>query len=110
MRNSRLSRRALFAIAEAGLILPQAAFGQRPGGRVRIGLLPLGSESDAYDRSLVAAFVDGLRQLGLSGPDVAIDVVWISGNADAAVAELIDRGADVLVPCGTAASVAAMRR
>jgi putative tryptophan/tyrosine transport system substrate-binding protein len=32
---------------------------------VRIGLLPFGSPSNAYDLSLVEAFRSGLRQIGL---------------------------------------------
>ena len=47
----------------------------------RIGLLPFGSPSDAYDKSLVDAFRSGLRQAGLiEGRDMVLDMVWTSGR------------------------------
>jgi putative ABC transport system substrate-binding protein len=79
---------------------------------VRIGMLPLGSPSNLYDRSLVEAFRQGLRDAGLiENRHVVLDVVWISGEPDAAraVSELMQRGARLLVPCGSTASSAAKR-
>jgi putative tryptophan/tyrosine transport system substrate-binding protein len=71
----------------------------------------LGSPSNAYDRSLVEGFRQGLRQAGLvENRDVVLDVVWISGDPDQAVTELMQRGAELLIPCGSSASVAAKRR
>jgi ABC-type uncharacterized transport system substrate-binding protein len=79
----------------------------------RIGLLPFGSPSNDYDKSLVEAFRLGLRQAGLiEGRDIELDIVWTSGSdtdTDKAVAELIGRGAALLVPTGSTASVAAKR-
>ena len=44
---------------------------------IRIGMLPLGSSSSPYDRSLVEAFRQGLRQVGLvENRDILLDVVW----------------------------------
>jgi len=37
-------------------------------------------------------------------------VHWITGGPDKAVAEVIQRGADMLIPCGTSASLAAKRQ
>jgi putative ABC transport system substrate-binding protein len=83
---------------------------QQARSPARIGLLPLGSPANAYDRSLVEAFREGLRNVGLvENRDVALDVVWISGDPEQAVSELIRRGTDLLVPCGSSASVAARR-
>src|SRR5213082_2133098 len=80
---------------------------------IRIGLLPFGSPSNDYDKSLVEAFRLGLRQAGLiEGRDIMLDMVWTSGSdadTDKAVADLIDRGAALLVPTGSTASVAAKR-
>jgi ABC-type uncharacterized transport system substrate-binding protein len=79
----------------------------------RIGLLPFGSPSNAYDKSLVDAFRSGLRQAGLiEDRDIVLDIVWTSGSdadTDKAVTELMRRGAEVLVPTGSTASVAAKR-
>ena len=42
--------------------------------------------------------------------DVVLDIVWITGDPNAAVSELLQRGVDLLVPCGSSASVAAGRQ
>jgi putative ABC transport system substrate-binding protein len=90
---------------------PLAARAQPVKTPIRVGLLPLGSPSNAYDQSLVEAFRQGLRQAGLvEKRDVVLDVAWLIGNAEQAVDQLIQRGAEVLVPCGTSASVAAKQR
>jgi len=38
-----------------------------------------------------------------------LDVVWVSGDPEQAVTEVMQRGAELLVPCGSSASVAANR-
>ncbi len=92
----------------ASMAWPLAARAQPAKKPARIGFLPLGSPSNAYDRSLVEAFRQGLRQAGLvESRDVVLDVVWISGDPDQAVTEVMQRGADMLIPCGSSASVAA---
>src|SRR5690242_17853070 len=94
----------------AAIAWPLGAGAQGP---VRIGLLPFGLPSNAYDQSLVEAFRSGLRQAGLiEGRDIVLDIVWTSGSdadTEEAVAELIRRGAALLVPTGSTASVAAKR-
>jgi len=42
--------------------------------------------------------------------DIVLDVVWTSGDPDQAVTEAIQRGAEMLIPCGSSASVAAKRQ
>jgi hypothetical protein len=55
---------------------PAAAQAQQAKKPIRIGFLPLGSPSNAYDRSLVEGFRQGLRQAGLvENRDVVLDVV-----------------------------------
>jgi putative ABC transport system substrate-binding protein len=89
---------------------PIAATAQQLKSPVRIGFLPLGSPTNAYDQSLVAAFRRGLRQVGLvENRDITLNVTWITGDPEKAIAEVIQRGVDVLVPCGSSASVAARR-
>jgi putative ABC transport system substrate-binding protein len=90
---------------------PLAARAQQRNGPVRIGVLPLGSSTNVYDRSLVEAFQQGLRQVRLiEDRDIILDVVWISGDTDQAVGEVLRRGAELLIPCGSSASVAAKRQ
>jgi putative ABC transport system substrate-binding protein len=76
---------------------------------VRIGFVFFGSPSNVYDQSLVKAFREGLRQVGLvENQDIVLDVVWISGDPEKAVAEVLGRGAELLIPSGSGASVAAI--
>ena len=90
---------------------PVVARSQPAKGPARIGLLPLGSESNAYDRSLVEAFRLGLADAGLvENRDIVLDIAWIGSDPNAAVSELLHRGVDLLVPCGSSASVAAGRQ
>jgi putative ABC transport system substrate-binding protein len=107
-------RRREFIILLGGVAAtqPATASGQAKTP-TRIGLLPFGSPSNDYDKSLVDAFRSGLRQAGLvEGRDVVLDIVWTSGSdadTDRAVTDLIGRGAALLVPTGSTASVAAKR-
>jgi putative ABC transport system substrate-binding protein len=109
---SDMKRREFISLlGGAAATWPLAARGQQPQQPVRIGFLPPGSASNAYDRSLVEAFRQGLRQAGLvENRDIILDVVWISGDPDQAVNELMQRGAQILVPCGSSASVAAQHQ
>ena len=57
---------------------PLGALAQSSKRPVRIGLLPFGSPSNAYDQSLVDAFRSGLRHAGLTeGQDIVLDVIWL---------------------------------
>jgi putative ABC transport system substrate-binding protein len=90
---------------------PLAARAQQTKNPARIGVLPLGTPSNAYDQSLVGAFRQGLRDLSmLENQNFVLDIVWISGQPEDAVDGLIQRGAELLVPCGSSATVAARRR
>jgi putative tryptophan/tyrosine transport system substrate-binding protein len=90
---------------------PIVADAQSTKSPARIGFLPIGSQSNAYDRSLVEAFRRGLADVGiLENRDVVLDIVWVTGDPNAAVSELLQRGVDLLVPCGSSASVAAGRQ
>ena len=93
--------------AVAWRLAAPAALAKSP---VRIGFLYLGLSSNPYDRSLIEAFRQGLREVGLvENRDIVLDVVWVSGDPEQAVTEVMQRGAELLVPCGSSASVAANR-
>ena len=54
---------------------PLAARAQQAKAPIRIGFLPLGSPSNAYDRSLVEEFHQGLRMAGLvENRDIVLDI------------------------------------
>jgi putative tryptophan/tyrosine transport system substrate-binding protein len=108
--SAKLKRREFITLlGGAGLAWPLAARAQN--APVRLGFLPLGSPSNAYDRSLVEAFQQGLRRVGLiENRDIVLDVAWVSGDPDQAVSEVLRRGAELLIPCGSSASVAAKRQ
>ena len=94
-------------------MLSLTAGAQTPPGLARIGFMPLGSPSNPYDQSLVEAFRRGLRESGLvENRQVVLDVAWISGEPEIAgtVKTLIERGARILVPVGTSASVETQRQ
>jgi putative ABC transport system substrate-binding protein len=107
-----MRRREFIALlGGAAAAWPLAARAQQGKSPVRLGFLPLGSPSNAYDRSLVAAFQQGLRGVGLiENRDIILDVAWVSGDPDQAVSDVLRRGAELLVPCGSSASVAAKRQ
>jgi putative tryptophan/tyrosine transport system substrate-binding protein len=104
-------REFITCLGGAMVASPRWLSAQQDKGPIRIGLLPVGLPSNAHDQSLVEAFRQGLRQAGLvENRDIVLDVVWTSGDPDQAIAELIQRGAELLVPAGSSASVAAKRR
>jgi putative ABC transport system substrate-binding protein len=108
-------RKLLIALGASALTAPIASFAQqkKADSPTRIGFLPLGSPSNTYDRSQVEAFRQGLREIGLvENRHITIDLMWVSDEAEypRAVSELLQRGARLLVPAGTSASVAAKRQ
>src|SRR6516164_5953807 len=108
-----MKRREFITLLGSAAAYPVLARAQQGKGPTRVGMLPFGSPSNPYDQSLVDAFRSGLRQADLvEGRDIVLDIVWTSGSdadTDKAVAELIDRGAELLVPTGSTASVASKR-
>jgi putative ABC transport system substrate-binding protein len=92
---------------------PMAARGQQAENPVRAGFLPIGTPSNKYDVSLVEAFRQGLREVGVvENRQVVLDIVWIGSEPELpqAVSELVRRGAKLLIPVGTSASVAVKRQ
>jgi putative ABC transport system substrate-binding protein len=106
-------REFISLLGGAAAALPLAARAQQSQNPVRIGFLPIGSPSNPYDQLLVEAFRKGLREVGvIENRDVVLDFVWIRNEPELpqAVNELMQRGAKILIPCGTSASVAAKRQ
>ena len=107
----KLTRGEFITLVGCAAVWPLAARAQQSKGPARLGFVPLGSPSNSYDRSLIEAFQRGLREVGLvENRDVVLDVVWAGNDANQAVSEALRRGADVLIPCGSSASVAAKRQ
>src|SRR5437667_3877708 len=98
-----MKRREFISLLGGAVVAwPVAAREQQGKGSVRLGFLPLGSPTNAYDRSLVEAFQQGLRRVGLiENRDIILDVAWISRDSDQTVSEVLRRGADLLIPCGS---------
>lgn len=106
-----MKRREFITALGGAAAWPLAVRAQQHRGPVRLAFIPLGSPSNPYDRSLVEAFQRGLRRVGLiENQDVALDVVWPGDRPDQAVSEALQRGAELLIPCGSSASVAAKRQ
>jgi len=98
-------------IAGSAIVWAVAARAQQHKGPVRLGFFPNGSPSNADDMSLVEAFQQGLRQVGLiEDRDVILDVVWVGNDPDHAVTEELRRGAELLITSGSTTSVAAKRQ
>jgi putative tryptophan/tyrosine transport system substrate-binding protein len=104
-------REFITLIGASAAAWPLALQAQQAKGPVRLGFLPVGLPDNKYDQSLVEAFRQGLRIAGLvEDQDVVIDVIWSKGDANEAVSEALKRGAGLLIPCGSSASVAAKRQ
>ena len=104
-------REFIKVVAGSAVAWPLVARAQQQKGPVRLGLLPIGSPANAYDRSLVEAFQQGLRRVGLvENQDIILDVVWSGDDPDRAVTEELRRGAEFLITSGSSTSVAAKRQ
>jgi len=58
-------REFIVTVGSAAVMWPLAARAQQAESPVRIGFLPLGSPSNAYEQSLVEAVRQGLQKAGL---------------------------------------------
>ena len=77
-----IARREFITLLGGAAAWPLAARAQQ-GERVRrIGVLMGGPESDPEEQARLAAFLDGLQQLGWTdGRTVRIDTRWPAGDA-----------------------------
>jgi putative ABC transport system substrate-binding protein len=104
---SRHTRRREFIslLGGAAAAWPLAARGQQAERVRRIGVLMNLASDDAEGQARLAAFHQGLQQLGWTvGRNVQIDYRWSAGNADYIrkfAAELVALAPDVIVSTGS---------
>src|SRR5262245_57436723 len=108
-----LKRRSLISLLGGAAAWPLAARAQQSERVRRIGVLMNLASDDAEGQARLAAFHQGLQQLGWTvGRNVQIDYRWGAGNADYIrkfAAELVALAPDVILSTGSP-SVAALQR
>ena len=105
-----MRRREVITLLGGAAAWPLAARAQQPGGMRRIGVLIASAANDSENQARMAAFLQGLAQLGWTdGRNVRIDTRWATTNADDLrrhAAELAALAPDVLVAASGTATVA----
>jgi putative tryptophan/tyrosine transport system substrate-binding protein len=100
-------RELLAALGGAAAAWPLAARAQQAGGKRRIGVLMNIMSDDPESQIRLAAFAQGLQQLGwIVGQNVSIDTRWGAGNLENLrrySAELVALGPDVIMANSSAA-------
>jgi putative ABC transport system substrate-binding protein len=100
MQFGPLTRRELIALSGAATALPRAAQAQQAGER-RVGVLMGMVENDPEARLRIAAFRQGLREIGWTeGRNIHIELRWAADDANLArahAAELVALAPDVIV-------------
>jgi putative tryptophan/tyrosine transport system substrate-binding protein len=114
MQFGRLKRREFITLfGSAATAWPFAVCAQHGERLRRVGLLMPTGEDDAEGRARAAAFVDGLREVGLTeGGNVKLDYRWGGTNVErllALASELVALTPDVLV-AGSSPPLVALRR
>src|SRR5262249_23184660 len=110
-RHCSVKRREFITLLGGAAAWPIATRAQQHKGPVRLAFFPIGSPSNAQDTSRVEAFQHALRRVGLiPNQNAVLDVIWQSDDPGQAVSEGLRRGAELLIPCGSSASVAAQRK
>jgi putative tryptophan/tyrosine transport system substrate-binding protein len=106
-------REFITLIGGTALTARRAAFAQAADRMRRIGVLMPLAVDDPEAKARLAAFVDGLQQLGwTNGRNVRIDARWAGSDADRSrkyAAELVALGPDVILASSTT-SVAALQQ
>src|SRR6516165_9563161 len=96
-----MQRREFITLVGGAASWPLAAHAQQPERVRRIGVLMARSANDPEGQAWVAAFLQGLQELGWSvGRNAIVDIRWFTGNsADARkyAAELVALAPDVLL-------------
>jgi putative tryptophan/tyrosine transport system substrate-binding protein len=100
-----MQRRDFITLLGGAVALPLAARAQESERMRRIGVLLPGTADDAEYQARMAAFLQGLQQLGWSdGRNVRIDIRYAAGDANLIrkyAAELIALAPDVILAPGT---------
>jgi putative ABC transport system substrate-binding protein len=89
---------------------PLAAHAQQPERMRRVGVLMFLAQDDPESKPRIAAFVDGLRQLGWTdGRNIRIEIRWVAANATLTrryAAELAALSPDVVLAVASEATAA----
>jgi putative ABC transport system substrate-binding protein len=100
-----VNRRALITLLGGAAVWPMAARGQQGERMRRIGVLMNAAATETVPQAYVAAFAQGLRQLGWTeGQNLRIDVRWNAGDAQLAriyAAQLIGLMPDAILTAST---------
>jgi putative tryptophan/tyrosine transport system substrate-binding protein len=101
-----MRRREFIAVLGGAAAWPVVARAQQPERMRRVGVLMNTAADDPVGQSRIAAFLQGLQQLGWSvGRNVQIDTRWAAGDADrirAYAAEFVALAPDVILATGSA--------
>ena len=101
-----MQRRELITLLGSAAAWPLAARAQQPERMRRIGVLMNLAADDPEAQARIAAFLQGLQQLGWTvGRNVRIDYRWAAGDADDIrryAAELVALAPDVILATGSA--------
>jgi putative ABC transport system substrate-binding protein len=101
------------SLGGAAVAWPLTARAQQPKRMRRVGMLVAYAESDPEAQARVAAFRQGLRELGWTeGDNLRMELRWETGDPDRArtfATELISLAPDVIVAHGTPALTALHR-
>jgi ABC-type uncharacterized transport system substrate-binding protein len=99
-------RQFITFLGGAAAAWPIAVLAQQPERMRRVGVLMNSAADDLVGQTRIAAFLQGLQQLGWSvGRNVQIDARWAAGDADRIrryAAELAALAPDVIVATGSA--------
>jgi putative ABC transport system substrate-binding protein len=105
-----MKRREFIALLVGATAWPLAARAQQPGGMRRIGVLMASAADDSENQARMAAFLQGLAQLGWTdGRNIRIDTRWATTNPDDLrrhATELVALAPDVLVAASGTTTVA----
>ena len=108
-----MKRRNFITLLGGAAAWPVAARGQQPERMRRIGVLVAYAESDPEAQARIAAFRQGLREVGWTeGRNLRMELGWGTGDPDRArtlATELISIAPDVIVAHGTPALTALYR-
>jgi putative ABC transport system substrate-binding protein len=100
-----LNRREFITLLDGAAAWPLAARAQQPDKMRRVGVLMTLAADDPQSMARIAAFLQGLQQLGWTdGRDVRIEYRWGAADADRirkGAAELVALTPDVILSVGT---------
>jgi len=101
-----MRRREFITLVGSAAVWPLAAVAQQPSQMKRIGVLMGPAADDADGQARIAAFLQGLQQLGWTdGRNVRIETRWAAANADNIrryTTELVALAPDVILATGSA--------